>query len=266
MYEPVWWNVCVCTHVHVCFCLPCLFFISTFLSHHFISWECLCVSDTQSVINWTTSLAHTVTHTQLALLFVLLSVEKLKVLSCVSQQIENLRILNVCIYIYIIYIYFLPWRMPCVCRLAPTSSLKHCYIFVLICYFFSFHHQSTSERPADLDMISVNGISQPASQTSITKCHHKQCNCPRKRGKSAEIRAKFTKLGPKAVPLSSLLLANLCSLKKKKEIRLNLIQQREISSAWAHEQSHDKTARLDFYCILDGILILIKLTFRTVLL
>lgn len=50
-------------------------------------------------------LLHTVTHTQLALLFVLLSVEKLKVLSCFSQQIENLRILNVCIYIYIYYIY-----------------------------------------------------------------------------------------------------------------------------------------------------------------
>ena len=64
------------------------------------------------------------------------------------------------------------------------------------------------------------------SQSSWTKCHCKQCNQPKNTGKRAVIRVK---LGPKPVPLYSLLLAEACWQENgMEEVGLRLTQQQEI--------------------------------------
>ena len=78
-------------------------------------------------------------------------------------------------------------------------------------------------------------LSTAPSWISWTKRHRKRCDCPRKRGKRARIRAKLTQLGPKAIPLPNLLLTNVqLQENKMDEIRLRLTQQREISDCCVH--------------------------------
>lgn len=49
----------------------------------------------------------------------------------------------------------------------------------------------------DLETITAHKIFQPPSQTSWTKHHQKQCDCPRKRLKRARIKAELTQFDPK---------------------------------------------------------------------
>ena len=87
---------------------------------------------------------------------------------------------------------------------------------------------------ADLETISALGISRSDNQNIWTRRHRKRCGRPRKRGKRAGIRVKLRRLGPKAVPLPSLLLANVRSQDNKMdEIRLRLTQQRETRNSGA---------------------------------
>ncbi len=89
--------------------------------------------------------------------------------------------------------------------------------------------------------------------TISAKHHRKQAVCPRKRGKRAGIRAKLTKLAPKAIPLPSLCLANVRLQENKvDEIRLKLTQQQKIRDCcahiftWLHHNIPDQaTARAD---------------------
>ncbi len=99
----------------------------------------------------------------------------------------------------------------------------------------------------DLEMITDHNVFQLPSRSSRTKRHYKQCDCPRKRGKRARIRAKLTQLAPKAIPLSRLLLANVRSQENKMdEIRLRLTQQLRdcgihiFTETWLHHNIPNK--------------------------
>ncbi len=80
----------------------------------------------------------------------------------------------------------------------------------------------------DLETMSSLSISRSENQNIWTKRQCKQCGWPSKRRKQAGIRVKLRRLRPKAVPLPSLLLANIRSQDNKMdEIRVKLTQERE---------------------------------------
>ncbi len=137
---------------------------------------------------------------------------------------------------------------------AASSSHKCRYI----CYLFTFiteaciaHDRNTfiniGKGSVWIEAITAHNIFRPPSRTSWSKRYQERRDCPRKSGKRAGMRAILIQLGPKAIPLPSLLLANVQSHENKMDdIRLRLTQQQQIfTETWLYPNILDQAISLN---------------------